>query len=427
MERRGDMKQQDLIEGYLKLNDVLLSGKGIKEIIDTANGLIGNPCFVCDIRLKIISYSSNTAVDDPVWLSVIEKGYASEKIASIMIEQNILARIHLSDEPVTITYNMSYYPWKAVKVSDGQRILGYLVFMECNKTCDEVDLLMIRRTASTLACEMQKDKYFSHSKGMMHEYLIADLLKGKITDHDTLKEVLTYLDVRFKENLYILTIRQRSDAAVTPIPILQKKLDFVITKGKSVILNDDIVFLISSTDTTPISASEVTKLKKILIANNYVAGLSSFFSDLLYTKEHYMEAVTTFQLGCNYDCSECFFSYDDLKLYPVVGIVAGHSNLDVFCHPLLNTLVEYDKNNNTEFVQTLYTYYLSGMNISKSAKSFFIHRNTMDYRISKINEILGMDIRDPDIILALYLSLKIMIYTKKINLTNPLKRDGDKE
>ena len=71
----------------------------------------------------------------------------------------------------------------------------------------------------------------------------------------------------------------------------------------------------------------------------------------------------------------------------------------------MNRLKQEDRVKGTEFYNTLKEYLLHGNNVSMTSKHLYIHRNTMIYRLSKINEILGVDINDPKIARQLMISI----------------------
>lgn len=71
----------------------------------------------------------------------------------------------------------------------------------------------------------------------------------------------------------------------------------------------------------------------------------------------------------------------------------------------LTELASEDEAKETKFYETLKQYLLVGNNVSMAAKKMFIHRNTMIYRLSKINEILGVDINEPGIAHKILISI----------------------
>ncbi|HFH0175337.1 TPA: helix-turn-helix domain-containing protein [Clostridioides difficile] len=52
--------------------------------------------------------------------------------------------------------------------------------------------------------------------------------------------------------------------------------------------------------------------------------------------------------------------------------------------------------------------------MSKTSTSMFLHRNTLVYRLEKINEILGFDLKNFENAMIFYLSVKSYFLYKKI-------------
>ena len=73
----------------------------------------------------------------------------------------------------------------------------------------------------------------------------------------------------------------------------------------------------------------------------------------------------------------------------------------------IRSLVEYDKQNATNMVETLDCYFACNCNVSETAKALFIHRNTLIYRIDKIKSILGRDLKDSEERLLRQLGLRV--------------------
>ena len=69
---------------------------------------------------------------------------------------------------------------------------------------------------------------------------------------------------------------------------------------------------------------------------------------------------------------------------------------------------QYDKANHTDYLNTLKVYLLNNQNAVQTAKELFIHRGTILYRIKRICEIGQTNLSDPDELLHLYLSLRLM-------------------
>ncbi len=65
-----------------------------------------------------------------------------------------------------------------------------------------------------------------------------------------------------------------------------------------------------------------------------------------------------------------------------------------YCNDKLGKLEAYDHSNGTFLVETLLSYYMNGFNSAQTAEALFIHRNSLIYRLKKIEELLDLDISD---------------------------------
>ena len=65
-----------------------------------------------------------------------------------------------------------------------------------------------------------------------------------------------------------------------------------------------------------------------------------------------------------------------------------------YCNETLRKLEEYDHANGTALQETLLSYYINGFNAGKTAEALFIHRNSLQYRMNKIEELLEIGLDD---------------------------------
>ena len=78
-------------------------------------------------------------------------------------------------------------------------------------------------------------------------------------------------------------------------------------------------------------------------------------------------------------------------------------------------LYEYDRKNNTNFIKVLLTYMECGCNGQKAAAALFIHRNTLVYRIEKLQKATGLDIRTFDDALTFKIAMMVVNYMKYLD------------
>ena len=84
-----------------------------------------------------------------------------------------------------------------------------------------------------------------------------------------------------------------------------------------------------------------------------------------------------------------------------------------YCEERLRKLEEYDHANGTFLQETLVSFYMNGFHINKTAQALFIHRNSLQYRLNKIEDLLGMELDD----YVEYLDLVNCILVKRLMFT----------
>ncbi len=72
---------------------------------------------------------------------------------------------------------------------------------------------------------------------------------------------------------------------------------------------------------------------------------------------------------------------------------------------LVEPLLTCDRERRSDLVRTLRVYFPAGANASVVADRLFLHRNSMLYRLARIQNLTGLDLKEPEVRLALQLGL----------------------
>ena len=81
--------------------------------------------------------------------------------------------------------------------------------------------------------------------------------------------------------------------------------------------------------------------------------------------------------------------------------------------PAVTRLAEYDKLNNTQYLETLDSLLGNNLNLSKTAKQLFIHYKTMLHRMDRICEIAEISLDDRQTRLDVELGVKLYMMLPK--------------
>lgn len=134
-------------------------------------------------------------------------------------------------------------------------------------------------------------------------------------------------------------------------------------------------------------------------------GIGRHYEDILDINRSYQEAQKVLSVS---DCmSDRIVAFENLKILKLLTKIEDKEELKIFLTEALYSLEKYDKDNRTDYVNTLKTYLECNENVQISAMTMYVHINTIKYRISKIKEILEIDELETDKKVELFIAFKI--------------------
>ncbi|MBE5971577.1 MAG: PucR family transcriptional regulator [Lachnoclostridium sp.] len=102
----------------------------------------------------------------------------------------------------------------------------------------------------------------------------------------------------------------------------------------------------------------------------------------------------------------CVFHYDKLRVF-----CALEEFISMDGRPIFEGIL--DEIQNQELIETLMKYFDNGASLDKTAESMFTHKNTIKYRLNRIQEKTGLSLRQPDENFQLYLAVLALKLNEK--------------
>lgn len=96
--------------------------------------------------------------------------------------------------------------------------------------------------------------------------------------------------------------------------------------------------------------------------------------------------------------------------YRILGNIASGEQSVLFRNEWLGKILEFDRTNQTHYLETLAALERHNWNLAKTAEAVSYHVNSIKYRHRKIEEILELDTENPDVRFNLALALRLMRY-----------------
>jgi PucR family transcriptional regulator, purine catabolism regulatory protein len=96
-----------------------------------------------------------------------------------------------------------------------------------------------------------------------------------------------------------------------------------------------------------------------------------------------------------------------LGAYRLLFKLKDSSELRDFYQETLGKLAEHDQKSGGDLLQTLETFFACHGNVEKTAETLFLHRNTLAYRLRRVEQTTGLRLKDMEDSFRLQLALKI--------------------
>ncbi len=139
----------------------------------------------------------------------------------------------------------------------------------------------------------------------------------------------------------------------------------------------------------------------------YSAGIGHLARSLLDIPPSYREARQALEIGQKLSGEGNLHSFARLGIYRLLFHLYGQKELTDFYHETLGPLLDSDNRSNGALIETLEGFFRCNGNLSETARTMHLHRNSLLYRLGRIEELLGRSLEDPELRLSLQIALKV--------------------
>lgn len=387
-----------------KLYDGFCVNKGLQYMIDQTGKLFGRPLILFDTSQKVLAASYDA---EPVFhiSSADEKNRSiSEKTVS-WIHSNLITGTYANRSSNLLTEHPQGTLCTTIKI-DAIEIAELAVF-EASIPFQEFDFLLIDKMGPLLSAQLQRNMLLNLDHNQIPNSILADLLEGKPINDTILNNRDRYLKWAKTESFYIAVICDSQRESFESIKSAAfQALKRYIPLEQVIIYESGIVAFFDQILYDALFDKQNGTFLRFLEENDLYAGISQRYSALMDSKKQYKNAVTALEIGLTRKICCSFFN--ECTLYILSKLISSQYDLMDFCHPAVRTLLKYDKEHGTEYLDTLkqYIYYASAP--SEAARILNIHKNTLFYRIGKIKELTGITLDFGDEICKLFLSIRLL-------------------
>lgn len=412
VDRKGQIERRGT-QIFRQLTQISGRNEGMDELVDAMSRLTNKAVFAQDKRLQIV-----VAEVPPQFVSY------QEDIETFLRKQDNLPielqdRHALSEVEYPVVMQSLPTPGLARLVApivtrDVGR--GYLSIVGHDTELDDIDLLVAEHGAAACALEMAKAKAVSDTEKRLRGNFLDRILIGDVNLPEAVRQ-----GERFEHDMtrtHVAIVCSWQGEKTPSLRRLETIVNSVVASQHTAALiwqrerENEVLVFAAADDKDPVAvASRLARTISTEIQRQYPStraaiGIGQAARDVTQWRSSHRDATQAVDLARRLQTDSPLF-IGDLGVYQLILGLGDRDKLIAFYERTLGLLLDYDQRQHADLIKTLEAFFVCHGNLSQTAELLIVHRNTLLYRMNRINEIAQIDLSRPEIRLALHLALTI--------------------
>lgn len=368
----------------------------VAEMMEIVGGALEDPCLAFAIDGTFLAgCNMNRLADAQVRESVEGSGsLGAATIGGRFVDEDGVISHDLSDVPRVSRDGKGGEAVCMYILQDGERV-GFLMCFPSSPNGTRLAMALEPLAADAISHADEFTEAFSPQQSL--RLALRALIDGGTVTHETRERIGAALggtDALALVAVRSLAVQNRTQRMLLASEIERSGVSCVATE-----VDETVAFLVSRARVDDLVHEASLRIDPAVA----VVGVSMSISGLDSAQSAFRQAV----FACEAESGPGVRRCRDLALPFLMGVLKGEPMALDFLHPALDALDSYDHTNATELLPTLRAYIECGGNQSRAAERLYVHLNTMKYRLGRICDITGIDLKDADAMFHIALSLRL--------------------
>lgn len=390
-----------------RLSAALYAEDPIQSLVDLFSEATGNPAYVVDWSFRAVAMDRDPELSyiSIHWKNLQERGYFSYQLVSSILQNEEWRKIRGLTRPAVVSTREFSTPFLIYNLRYGGKIQWHLICTELFTRITHGHEDLAELIGGLILEKISSDPRYLTVGGGFHEHFFRDVLSGDLKDDRVIAEQLSPLGWTLDGLYCVAEVMGAGDQFYKKVSLYCKQMFggmSLLYEGRAL-----TVFLLArAADFEAIRQ----KLSELLLKYDGYGALSDTFHGFQDLGNYAVQTAQALKLGMQRSGGLRLFLYKDYTLHHMFSLCGEKMDLRTACHRCLLALRDDDVHFHTDQLHTLYAFLRHDRNLVQTAKALNIHRNTLVYRLKKIQEVTALDLADADIRFHLLLSFEIMKY-----------------
>jgi purine catabolism regulator len=336
-------------------------------------------------------------------------------------------RLRVEQEPVGVRRAGADRSRAMVRIVAGTLDHGRLVAFSEDRALGADDVHLLERAATVAALSITKGQAVAAVEGKYRAEFLRDALAGRAGSHRDAVAHAESLGWDIDRALVVVVAETDEDDGVTTRPreevrMLQQR--FARAWAGAVGARDpraavssfsqEVVALVQAERDTAATVKTVQAMVHTVRGDGgggrrtFSTGVSRPAGSVDELPRAYAEARRALTVSRQMHGENAFAHFDGLGVFRLLSLIPDSADLDAFVDETLGELANDDRPGNAEVRRTLTLLLDNNMNVAETARAMFFHYNTLRYRITKLEQMLGPFTTDPQVRLNIALALRVL-------------------
>lgn len=393
------------------LSSIFFENKGIDVMINKLSYFINKSIILMDCDYNVFSASFT-----PEYKHLIN-GIELPKVSSVGTASYI-SHTEISDTAYgNLKVNYEVFHFFIIKLPN---FTGMLCILIDDDELSSNHKMLLEKVKNIISLEITRSDKIKNVPSSYHNFFFDFLISENQKSEKEILEICNFYDFDYTKKRvcasFILEDCENDQHRNKIISALQKGISNTFHGQQNLFLcaNNNILslFLFYKLEVSNIEAVDNTysiiddfynKLGDSISCTLHI-GISRCHFGITSIRTAFKDTLNCINLNKHQNINEPICCYSNKYEYHLISALSETSLLKL-CEDTIIPIIEFDKDNNTNLIDTLKLYYLSKFNCTDTAKKLFLHRNTLINRLDKIKELLHGDFSDDNKMFSIYLGI----------------------
>jgi purine catabolism regulator len=291
--------------------------------------------------------------------------------------------------------------------------LAFLSLIAPHESLGRADALSASQGATVCALVLARERAVLQAEDRLRRDVVTDLLSGAFTSDSALMERAERLGFNLTVPHLPIALRVATDPPSSPrshdvVNSLVREFGRLGVSAPVGVLADTIGVAYPLDGAEPaVVATRVHRLAAQVSGKVVSAGVGRTGTGPAAIAQGYREADRALVIARRLFAPGALTFFQNLGVHRLLLALDGHPELSAFYEETLAAIDQYDRANRSELLPTLEAFFAADNSLAETAARLHLHRNTVAYRLRRIEQISGHQLGEPETPLALQLGLRV--------------------